>query len=126
MGADPSALANYIIALLERDQPAEESKQSCLEKLEEFLDKETKSFVDKLFQFMATTSEKADTAKDGEEKEEGNDSDGDRRRHRRKSRRKSASKSKSRSRSGSGSRDRKDRKRRHDHRDKKSKHGSRH
>jgi hypothetical protein len=37
--ADPSALANYIIALLERDQPFDELKTSCMEKLEEFLDK---------------------------------------------------------------------------------------
>lgn len=52
--ADATALANYIIALLERDQTPEELKPSCVEKLEEFLTTETKPFVDKLFEFMAS------------------------------------------------------------------------
>jgi len=37
--ANPSPLSDYIIALLERDQPQDELKQSCIEKLEEFLKK---------------------------------------------------------------------------------------
>jgi hypothetical protein len=37
--ADPAALANYVIAILERDQPLEELRESCMEKVEEFLGK---------------------------------------------------------------------------------------
>ena len=48
--ADPTALANYIIALLERDQPWEELHASCLEKLEEFLDKRRVCYAASLLQ----------------------------------------------------------------------------
>ncbi len=63
--ADPPALANYIIALLERDQPFDELRASCMEKLEEFLDKETKTFVDDLFGFVKAQTDSLNSGSAG-------------------------------------------------------------
>ena len=43
-----NVLRNYILALLERD----DSRDVCIEKLQEFLQEDTKRFVNNLFQFI--------------------------------------------------------------------------
>ncbi|XP_041123012.1 RNA-binding protein 27-like [Polyodon spathula] len=52
--ADPSALANYVVALVKKDKPAKELKALCADQLDVFLQKETTGFVDKLFEGLTT------------------------------------------------------------------------
>uniref|UniRef100_A0A674MU62 RNA binding motif protein 27 n=1 Tax=Takifugu rubripes TaxID=31033 RepID=A0A674MU62_TAKRU len=54
--ADPSALANYVVALVKKDKPEKELKALCADQLEVFLQKETMAFVDKLFECLSTKS----------------------------------------------------------------------
>ncbi|XP_072255090.1 RNA-binding protein 27 [Pyxicephalus adspersus] len=54
--ADPSALANYVIALVKKDKSDEELKAICADQLDVFLQKETNDFVDKLFESLRTRS----------------------------------------------------------------------
>lgn len=54
--ADPTALANYVIALVKKDKSDEELKAICADQLDVFLQKETNDFVDKLFESLSTGS----------------------------------------------------------------------
>ncbi|XP_040200517.1 RNA-binding protein 27 isoform X3 [Rana temporaria] len=54
--ADPTALANYVIALVKKDKSDEELKAICADQLDVFLQKETNEFVDKLFESLNTGS----------------------------------------------------------------------
>ncbi|XP_075712643.1 RNA-binding protein 27 [Rhinoderma darwinii] len=54
--ADPSALANYVIALVRKDKSEKELKAGCADQLDVFLQKETNDFVDKLFESLHTKS----------------------------------------------------------------------
>ncbi|XP_035289550.1 RNA-binding protein 27-like [Anguilla anguilla] len=54
--ADPSALSSYVIALVKKDKPEEDLKALCKDQLDVFLQKETDSFVDKLFESLTTKS----------------------------------------------------------------------
>ncbi|XP_040262107.1 RNA-binding protein 27 isoform X2 [Bufo bufo] len=54
--ADPSALANYVIALVRKDKSEKELKAICADQLDVFLQKETNDFVDKLFESLHTKS----------------------------------------------------------------------
>lgn len=47
--ADPSLVANYVVALLKNNKPEEELQKICVTQLHEFLGDNTKSFVTKLF-----------------------------------------------------------------------------
>ncbi|XP_026278261.1 zinc finger protein swm isoform X2 [Frankliniella occidentalis] len=47
--ADPAALAKYVFALVKKDKPLQELKDSMVEQLEVFLQNETKKFVALLF-----------------------------------------------------------------------------
>ncbi|XP_072002239.1 RNA-binding protein 27 [Engystomops pustulosus] len=69
--ADPSALANYVIALVRKDKSENELKAILLDQLDVFLQKETNEFVDKLFDSLNTRSylPPEETVKE-EEKEE--------------------------------------------------------
>ncbi|XP_037322845.2 RNA-binding protein 27 isoform X4 [Pungitius pungitius] len=52
--ADPSALANYVVALVKKDKPEKDLKALCADQLDVFLQKETTGFVDKLFESLTT------------------------------------------------------------------------
>ncbi|XP_016374099.1 RNA-binding protein 27-like isoform X4 [Sinocyclocheilus rhinocerous] len=52
--ADPSALANYVVALVKKDKPEKELRALCADQLDVFLQKETTGFVDKLFECLST------------------------------------------------------------------------
>ena len=52
----PSVLADYILVLLEKDQPDAALQQSCRESLLELLKDETEGFVDRLFDALHTDS----------------------------------------------------------------------
>ncbi|KAI2651028.1 RNA-binding protein 27 [Labeo rohita] len=52
--ADPSALANYVVALVKKDKPEKELRALCADQLDVFLQKETTGFVDKLFESLTT------------------------------------------------------------------------
>ncbi|XP_061658879.1 RNA-binding protein 27 isoform X2 [Syngnathoides biaculeatus] len=52
--ADPSALANYVVALVKKDKPEKELKALCADQLDVFLQKETVGFVDKLFECLTS------------------------------------------------------------------------
>ncbi|XP_030067446.1 RNA-binding protein 27 isoform X2 [Microcaecilia unicolor] len=52
--ADPSALANYVVALVKKDKSEKELKAFCADQLDVFLQKETTGFVDKLFESLFT------------------------------------------------------------------------
>ncbi|XP_061858022.1 RNA-binding protein 27 isoform X4 [Colius striatus] len=75
--ADPSALANYVVALVKKDKPEKELKAFCADQLDVFLQKETSGFVDKLFDSLYTKSylpslepTKVEAKPAGQEKEE--------------------------------------------------------
>uniref|UniRef100_A0A8B9S6B6 RNA-binding protein 27 n=1 Tax=Apteryx owenii TaxID=8824 RepID=A0A8B9S6B6_APTOW len=53
---NPSALANYVVALVKKDKPEKELKAFCADQLDVFLQKETSGFVDKLFESLYTKS----------------------------------------------------------------------
>ncbi|KAG7321166.1 hypothetical protein KOW79_015581 [Hemibagrus wyckioides] len=52
--ADPSALANYVVALVKKDKPEKELRALCADQLDVFLQKETTGFVEKLFECLTT------------------------------------------------------------------------
>ncbi|KAG8586273.1 hypothetical protein GDO81_005322 [Engystomops pustulosus] len=54
--ADPSALANYVVALVKKDKTDRELKALCIDQLDVFLQRETQTFVDKLFEAVNTKS----------------------------------------------------------------------
>ncbi|XP_064482189.1 RNA-binding protein 26-like isoform X2 [Ornithodoros turicata] len=54
--ADPAALAKYVMALVKKDKSEKELKDICLDQLDVFLQKETKPFVDMLFETLSTKS----------------------------------------------------------------------
>ncbi|XP_053575254.1 RNA-binding protein 27 [Bombina bombina] len=75
--ADPSALANYVIALVRKDKSEKELKAICADQLDVFLQKETNGFVDKLFESLHTKNylppeetPKVEIKQEKEEKEE--------------------------------------------------------
>nr|XP_014343928.1 PREDICTED: RNA-binding protein 27 isoform X3 [Latimeria chalumnae] len=74
--ADPSALANYVVALVKKDKPEKELKAFCADQLDVFLQKETSGFVDKLFEclntknYLCQETRKQETKPEDGEKEE--------------------------------------------------------
>lgn len=54
--ADPAALAKYVMALVKKDKNEDQLKDICLDQLDVFLQKETKPFVDMLFETLSTKS----------------------------------------------------------------------
>eukprot|EP00092_Neocalanus_flemingeri_P038304 GFUD01041698.1.p1 GENE.GFUD01041698.1~~GFUD01041698.1.p1 ORF type:complete len:849 (+),score=259.17 GFUD01041698.1:41-2587(+) len=52
--ADPAALAKYVLALIKKDKPVEELKDSMVQQMDVFLQSETNSFVDMLFKVVET------------------------------------------------------------------------
>ncbi|KAI5614572.1 RNA-binding protein 26, partial [Silurus asotus] len=54
--ADPSALAKYVVALVKKDKSEKELRALCIDQLDVFLQKETQTFVDKLFEAVNTKS----------------------------------------------------------------------
>ncbi|XP_023231910.1 RNA-binding protein 26-like [Centruroides sculpturatus] len=54
--ADPQALARYVMALVKKDKPEKDLKDICLDQLDVFLQKETKPFVDLLFETLNNKS----------------------------------------------------------------------
>jgi len=52
--ADPAALAKYVLALIKKDKPIEELKDSMIQQMDVFLQSETNSFVDMLFNVVDT------------------------------------------------------------------------
>ncbi|XP_017348838.1 RNA-binding protein 27 isoform X1 [Ictalurus punctatus] len=52
--ADPSALANYVVALVKKDKSEKELRALCADQLDVFLQKETTDFVEKLFECLTT------------------------------------------------------------------------
>ncbi len=54
--ADPAALAKYVVALIKKDKPEKDLKTVCLDQLEVFLQKETITFVDTLFETISNKS----------------------------------------------------------------------
>ncbi|KAJ8003331.1 hypothetical protein DPEC_G00147220 [Dallia pectoralis] len=48
--ADPSALAKYVVALVKKDKSETELKALCVDQLDVFLQKETQTFVERLFE----------------------------------------------------------------------------
>ncbi|CAF5221994.1 unnamed protein product, partial [Rotaria magnacalcarata] len=47
--AEPIALARYVLALVAKDKPLDKLRENCIDRLEVFLDRVTKDFVDQLF-----------------------------------------------------------------------------
>ncbi|GFT14113.1 RNA-binding protein 26 [Nephila pilipes] len=54
--ADPTALAKYILALVKKERTEDELREFCLDQLDVFLMKETKPFVDLLFEALKNKS----------------------------------------------------------------------
>ncbi|ESO99958.1 hypothetical protein LOTGIDRAFT_230885 [Lottia gigantea] len=54
--ADPSALTNYIYALVKKDKPESEIRENCLDQLDVFLQNKTVTFVDSLFNTLKDKS----------------------------------------------------------------------
>ncbi|XP_060792563.1 RNA-binding protein 27 isoform X2 [Neoarius graeffei] len=52
--ADPSALANYVVALVKKDKSEKDLRALCADQLDVFLQKETTGFVEKLFECLTT------------------------------------------------------------------------
>lgn len=52
--ADPAALAKYVLALIKKDKPVEELKNSMIQQMDVFLQSETNSFVEMLFKVVDT------------------------------------------------------------------------
>ena len=50
--ADPAALAKYVLALIKKDKPKEELKESMVQQMDVFLQTETNSFIDMLFKVV--------------------------------------------------------------------------
>ncbi|XP_030649423.1 RNA-binding protein 27 [Chanos chanos] len=68
--ADPSALANYVVALVKKDKPEKELKALCADQLDVFLQKETTGFVNKLFECLTTKNYLGSTPVKEDPKEE--------------------------------------------------------
>ncbi|XP_053703525.1 RNA-binding protein 27 isoform X1 [Synchiropus splendidus] len=68
--ADPSALANYVVALVKKDKSEKELKALCADQLDVFLQKETVGFVDKLFECLTTKNYLGNTVAKESPKEE--------------------------------------------------------
>ncbi|CAF0923485.1 unnamed protein product [Adineta steineri] len=47
--AEPIALARYVLALVAKDKPLDKLRENCVDRLEVFLDRATKDFVEQLF-----------------------------------------------------------------------------
>ncbi|XP_062904571.1 RNA-binding protein 26 isoform X1 [Mobula hypostoma] len=54
--ADPSALAKYVVALVKKDKTEKELKALCVDQLDVFLQKDTHTFVEKLFDAITAKS----------------------------------------------------------------------
>ncbi|GCB71377.1 hypothetical protein scyTo_0001545 [Scyliorhinus torazame] len=54
--ADPSALAKYVVALVKKDKTEKELKALCVDQLDVFLQKDTHTFVEKLFEAIIAKS----------------------------------------------------------------------
>ncbi|XP_060681915.1 RNA-binding protein 26 [Hemiscyllium ocellatum] len=54
--ADPSALAKYVVALVKKDKSEKELKALCVDQLDVFLQKDTHTFVEKLFEAITAKS----------------------------------------------------------------------
>ncbi|XP_038673624.1 RNA-binding protein 26 isoform X3 [Scyliorhinus canicula] len=54
--ADPSALAKYVVALVKKDKTEKELKALCVDQLDVFLQKDTHTFVEKLFEAITAKS----------------------------------------------------------------------
>ncbi|KAJ8362391.1 hypothetical protein AAFF_G00375990, partial [Aldrovandia affinis] len=54
--ADPSALAKYVVALVKKDKTETELKALCIDQLDVFLQRETQTFVDRLFEAVDSKS----------------------------------------------------------------------
>uniref|UniRef100_UPI00398F0D39 RNA-binding protein 26 isoform X2 n=1 Tax=Pristiophorus japonicus TaxID=55135 RepID=UPI00398F0D39 len=54
--ADPSALAKYVVALVKKDKTENELKALCVDQLDVFLQKDTHTFVEKLFEAITAKS----------------------------------------------------------------------
>ncbi|XP_041864449.1 RNA-binding protein 27 isoform X1 [Melanotaenia boesemani] len=67
--ADPSALANYVVALVKKDKPEKELRALCADQLDVFLQKETIGFVDKLFECLTTKNYLGNPAKEAPKEE---------------------------------------------------------
>ncbi|OXA53251.1 RNA-binding protein 26 [Folsomia candida] len=52
--ADPAALAKYVLALIKKDKPEKELRQSMSDQLDVFLQNETQTFIDRLFELLRT------------------------------------------------------------------------
>lgn len=52
--ADPAALAKYVLALIKKDKPEEELRESMVQQMDVFLQAETNSFIDMLFNIVET------------------------------------------------------------------------
>ena len=50
--ADPAALAKYVLALIKKDKPKDELKESMVQQMDVFLQTETNSFIDMLFKVV--------------------------------------------------------------------------
>ncbi|CAG8534249.1 557_t:CDS:10, partial [Acaulospora morrowiae] len=59
--ADPSVLADYVIALLQHDKSNQDLRQLCIDQLDDFLKEETEPFVEKLFESLITKEYLGDT-----------------------------------------------------------------
>ncbi|RZF38769.1 hypothetical protein LSTR_LSTR008139 [Laodelphax striatellus] len=55
--ADPAALAKYVYALIKKDKPIQELRESMTNQLEVFLQKETELFIDTLFKHKQLTTQ---------------------------------------------------------------------
>ncbi|CAF1603903.1 unnamed protein product, partial [Didymodactylos carnosus] len=61
--AEPIALARYVLALVGKDKPLDKLRENCIDRLEVFLDKVTKDFVDQLFDVIKNVKYIPDTKK---------------------------------------------------------------
>ena len=52
--ADPAALAKYVLALIKKEKPKEELRESMVQQMDVFLQTETNSFIDMLFKIVET------------------------------------------------------------------------
>ena len=52
--ADPAALAKYVLALIKKEKPEDELRESMVQQMDVFLQSETNSFIDMLFNIVET------------------------------------------------------------------------
>jgi len=65
--ADPAALSKYVLALIKKDKPLDDLKESMSQQMDVFLQAETKSFVENLFLALESKSYLEKTAESNEE-----------------------------------------------------------